>query len=257
MVAALGLCLFALAACGGESEVTRFQPRTQSPTATPTGAGLLAYVSTQDGRPRISQINRYGSGALDLSVPTRSTNSQPAWSPDGKRIAFTSARDGPGDIFLMDSDGGNQSRLTTNPAPEGFAAWSPDGRRIAFASERDGNGDIYAVNRDGTDETRLTDSPALDGAPAWFPDGSRIAFESSRDGNSEIYTMNPDGGDVRRVTSDPGVDFAPAWSPDGSRIAFASDRTGNSEIYLSDATGPNLAARRINPPTEGDPPGFP
>src|SRR3990172_5306323 len=156
---AFGLIGVTAGACGGEEELQRFQLKTPAPSATPFGAEVLAYVSVQSSRARIREINRYGSGLLDLSVRTTPSNGQPAWSPDGQRIAFSSAREGAGDIFLMDPDGANQSRLTVNETVEAFPAWSPDGERLAFVSTREGNGDIYSFNVDGSDEQKLTDHP--------------------------------------------------------------------------------------------------
>ncbi|HET9475912.1 MAG TPA: hypothetical protein VFP63_00335, partial [Dehalococcoidia bacterium] len=158
-----------LGGCEEDEAVDRFQLKTPEPTATPFGAEVLAFVSVQNSRARIREINRFGSGLLDLSIRTTPSNGQPAWAPDGRQIAFTSARGGSGDIFIMGPDGGNQSRLTLNEAPEAFPAWSPDGERIAFVSRRERNGDIYTIETDGSGEQRLTDDPAVDTAPAWSP----------------------------------------------------------------------------------------
>ena len=89
---------------------------------------------------------------------------------DGK-IAFSSDRDGNGEIYVMDADGSNLTRLTNNPANDGFfgVAWSPDGTRIAFVSERDGNWEIYVMNADGSGLSRVTDNLAVDQNPAWSP----------------------------------------------------------------------------------------
>ena len=162
----------------------------------------------------------------------------PVWSPDGRRIAFDSDRDGNWEIYVMNADGSGVTRLTDNDAADGFPAWSPDGRRITFDSDRDGNWEIYVMNADGSGVARLTDNGAADGFPAWSPDGRRIAFESNRDGNVEIYLMNPDGSGVVRLTYNGAADFSPAWSPDGRRIAFYSNRDdGNWDIYVMNAAG--------------------
>jgi uncharacterized caspase-like protein len=153
------------------------------------------------------------------------------------RIAFFSFRDGNREIYVMNADGTDQTRLTDNPAYDFSPAWSPDGARIAFASSRDGNKEIYVMNADGSDQIRLTDNSAHDFDPAWSPDGARIAFASFRDGNYEIYVMNADGSDQTRLTDDPAHDSSPTWSPDGSRIAFDSNREGNWEIYVMNADG--------------------
>ena len=164
-------------------------------------------------------------------------DSFPAWSPDGRRIAFDSDRDGNSEIYVMNADGSGVTRLTDNDAIDSFPTWSPDGRRIAFSSTRDGSFEVYVMNADGSGVTRLTDNDARDWSPAWSPDGRHIAFESTRDGNSEIYVMNADGSGVTRLTYNGAADGTPAWSPDGRRIAFASGGRGNSEIYVMDASG--------------------
>ena len=164
-------------------------------------------------------------------------DSSPAWSPDGRRIAFGSGRDGNREIYVMNADGSGVTRLTYNDAIDSGPAWSPDGRRIAFASTRDGSFEVYVMNADGSGVTRLTDNDAFDWYPAWSPDGRHIAFDSDRDGNWEIYVMNADGSGVTRLTYNGAADFSPAWSPDGRRVAFASYRDGKSEIYVMDASG--------------------
>ena len=161
----------------------------------------------------------------DGSALTRLTDSpgedtDPAWSPDGKRIAFTSTRASLRQVYVMNDDGSGVTRLTTPVANAYRPAWSPDGSQIAFVSDRDGNTDLYVVNADGTNERRLTNHQAEDTDPAWSPDGARIAFSSTRDGNAEIYVMNADGSGITRVTTDKDPDGQPAWSPDGTRLAF-------------------------------------
>ena len=159
------------------------------------------------------------------------------WSPDGRRIAFMSERDGNHEIYVMNADGSGVTRLTHNDAADGQPIWSPDGRRIAFDSYRAGTLEIYVMNADGSGVTRLTDNDAYDYGPSWSPDGRRIAFMSYRDGNWEIYVMNADGSGVTRLTDNDAWDGNPSWSPDGRRIAFHSRRDGNSEIYVMNADG--------------------
>ena len=153
------------------------------------------------------------------------------------RIAFESKRDGNYEIYVMNGDGSEQTRLTNNQWDDFNPAWSPDGMRIAFSSERDGNWDIYVMNSDGSEQTRLTNNPANDQVPAWSPDGTRIAFASQRDDNYEIYVMNADSSGQTRLTNNQGADFHPAWSTDGTHIAFESEVDGNREIYVMNADG--------------------
>ena len=173
-------------------------------------------------------------------------DSVPTWSPDGRRIAFGSDRDGNWDIYVMNADGSGVARLTDNDAVDSSPAWSPDGRRIAFVSPRDGNLDIYVMNADGSGVTRLTHNDAYDWYPAWSPDGRRIAFDSDRDGNREIYVMNADGSGVTRLTYNGAVDGFPAWSPDSRRIAFVSERDGNWDIYVMNADGSGVTRLTYN-----------
>lgn len=187
------------------------------------------------------------SSAKGLSVRLTSNavaDSNPAWSPDGRQIAFASSRTGAGDIYLMDADGSNVRRLTTSGAPECQPTWSPDGRRIAFVGHASDNDDIYVIDADGANAHRITAGPGNENKPAWSPAGTRIAFVS--DGApAGLYSMRDDGGDVRLIA---GNGVSPAWSPVGDRIAFSRSanpgeayQPGASTVVLvADADGSNL-----------------
>ena len=162
--------------------------RQRQPTATPT--------ITPRPRPTATSKSHQ---AEATAITHNSTNDwDPAWLPDGRRIAFNSDRNGDRDIYVMNADGSDVVQLTDNPGGDGDPAWSPDGRWIAFISQRDGDWDwdnwdwewdIYVMNADGSGVIQLTDNPGGDGDPAWSPDGRWIAFTSG--GN--IYVMNIDG----------------------------------------------------------------
>ena len=89
------------------------------------------------------------------------------WSPDGSKIAFYAAADADYDIYVMDADGRNVTKLTQSPSSDRFPTWSPDGRRAAFTSDRDGDDEVYIMNADGTGPVRLTTSPATDVLDSW------------------------------------------------------------------------------------------
>jgi Tol biopolymer transport system component len=177
---------------------------------------------------------------------------QGAWAGtfpgENGQIAFTRQTDtttGPeGDIYVMNADGSEQTRLTNNNASNWEPSWSPDGTKIAFTSTADGNPKIYVMNADGSNVTKLTSGTEEDGFnPSWSPDGTKIAFASFRDGNWEIYVMNAaDGSGVKRLTnSAPDRDDYPSWSPDGTKIAFTIDKgnDGSPQIYVMNADGSN------------------
>jgi len=129
------------------------------------------------------------------------------WSPDGKRIAFGSYRDGNREIYVMNADGSKKKHLTKNTAFDRDPQWSPDGKRIAFASWG-----IYVMNADGSKQKRLTKNRSVD-APVWSPDGKRIAFMSWREGYPEIYAMNSNGSNQKRLTKNKTYKYAPVWQP--------------------------------------------
>jgi len=168
----------------------------------------------------------------------------PDYSPDGKRIAFASNRDGANEIYVMNLDGSAVRRLTYNTSEDDCPAWSPDGKKIAFQSRRDRQMEIYVMDADGSNQINLSNNPAEDTRPSWSPDGTQIVYGSNTldlPQNFEIYTMRADGSGKTRLTDNPNFDNDPSWSPDGQRIAFASDRDGKSyEIYVMNADGSDV-----------------
>jgi len=185
--------------------------------------------------------------------PRPSATPLPTEARQAGAIAFVSERDGNMEIYVMGADGGNQTRLTNNPARDFAPAWSPDGARIAFASGRDGNDELYVMAADGSGARRLADDPADDGFSSWSPDGSHIVFDSVRDGDWEIYTLDATGGNLRQLTNNSVDDGLPVWSPDGSRIVFESMRDGDYEIYKMDADGANQQRLTDNETSDGFP----
>lgn len=180
----------------------------------------------------ISSNAAYGSNALRLTFE-KGADVNPAWSRDGRRIAFASDRAGNREIYVMDADGKNVARLTDSPTPDYQPTWSPDGTRIAFVSERYGFPEIVVMNADGTNPSRLT-VDAFASEPAWSPDGSRIAYRSMLD----IYVMSPDGTGKIKLTSSDRAYTQPAWSPDGNQIAYTVGVSGTlRDVYVMDADG--------------------
>jgi Tol biopolymer transport system component len=162
------------------------------------------------------------------------------------KIAFSSNRNGSWDIYIMNRDGTNQTKITDNitgafntSLDDISISWSPDGTKIAFDSRNRGKFDIYTADSDGRNVSILTTDPSHDCYPAWSPNSNQIAFASNRDDNFEIYVKNSDGSGKQRITKNTTAELFPSWSPDGTKIAFTSNRDGNDEIYVMNSDGSN------------------
>jgi len=210
-------------------------------------AARILFDSNRDGHFEIYAMDVDGSNQQRL---TNSLGSEgPAWSPDRKRIAFTTGEW----IAVMDADGASARLLTRTEGDEsGGPRWSPDGKRFAFKNK----GEIYVMNVDGSDAHGLTQMGGNGSEnPDWSPDGKSIAFDSRPPGsNREIFVMAPDGSNLQRVTHTTVESSHPVWSPDGKKIALQSRRDGNMEIYVMDADGANMrklsktpVGRSLNP----------
>jgi len=167
------------------------------------------------------------------------------WAPDGQSIVFTSDRNGSGDLFRVDADGGGLTQLTSDPAYEDQAAFSPDGRQLVFVSTRgSGHAGLWTLDIATKRAKALTSGSGGDYRPAWSPDGKWIAFASGGDGTApfasgrwerlqlaEIYVVRPDGSDVRQVSHTGGFCGSPKWMSDSQRVV-AYCATGQQTMGL-------------------------
>ena len=209
--------------------------------------GQIAFtrVTSQNGTNSESDVytaNVDGTGEVRLT-DAPGLDGMTTWSPDGRRIAFVSDRDGNWEIYVMAADGTGQRRVTNTPVDEGAPAWSPDGKKIAYIVDTFGDPTIWVMRADGSGSRRLVRASW----PSWSPNGKRIVYTVySNTGEGRLYVMNADGSDQRTL---PGASLSdrlsgnadgeePTWSPDGERIAFAATAgKDNEEIYVVKVDG--------------------
>jgi len=201
-----------------------------------------------DGEGGFYVMNADGSG---ITLVSNSSVDGPVWSPDSTKIAYAKLFDYTNnlDIYVVNVDGSNEHKLTSDTAINMNPTWSPDGARIAFHKDlRNGNGGyIYVMNADGTNQTPLTSGTAYyDQGPIWSPDSTKIAFiRSQKQANAQItvvglYVMNADGSNLIMLADMVGSFNEIAWSPDSQRIAYDFDHDiftiktdGTAQVNLS------------------------
>ncbi len=161
----------------------------------------------------------------------------PAWSPDGKSIAYVSFERRRSAIYVQTLATGKRVKIADFPGINGSPAWSPDGRHLAVTLSKDGSPDIYVINLISRRLKRLTRSFAIDTEPAWSPDGKRIVFTSDRGGSPQIYTIPADGGKPRRLTFEGGYNARATFSRDGKKLALVHGGKGYRIALLELSNG--------------------
>ena len=204
---------------------------------------------------RIKEIFSVTFDGFDRICHTRQNVSllSPAWSPDGKKIAYTTFLEDQADIYILDLDSGTYQPFWNGPGVDQAPDWSPDGQWIAFSSSMDGNAEIYIRRVDGSELKRLTYSWAIETSPDWSPTGRQIAFTSDRLGRPQVFIMDVDGANERRLTTEGEYNDTPAWSPRGDLIAYVRRDIDGFQIYVTDPQGEKHVKLTTGPGDNMDP----
>ncbi len=217
----------------GHAKVTATAPGGKTATADVYVVGEIIVASSRSapntpGKFQLYAIERSNLAQLTKLTPDTTSASDPAFSPDGSRIAFVSQRDGNAEIYVMNADGTGSTRITNDPQPDGHPAFTPDGQSLVFHSARTaGKQQIWAVNLDGTVLTQLT-RDSVNASPTVSPDGQTIAYVSTRNKDADIWLMARDGSNQRQFTRSPQQrESEPHFLRDGT-LAYLVERRENN-----------------------------
>lgn len=196
-------------------------------------ASVLAYTAHQGVSNReiyILDVQRL----LAVNISRHpSDDGNPIWSPDGRKLAFESGRDGGTEIYVFDLDSGLLRNISEHRELDSAPVWSPDSTRIAYLSQRGGIGQIYIYDLGINERFTISQPYAPDADPAWSPDGERLAFLSYRGGaTNRVYIHNFATNTQSPLDHPDGDYYAPIWSPDGELLSFYSVRDRDFGIYL-------------------------
>ena len=193
----------------------------------------IAYVVKRGERYELQIADADGANEQAMLVSNEPIIS-PAWSPDGRRLAYVSFQNKKPIVYVQDIEVPKQRIVANFKGSNSAPAWSPDGRRLALALTRDGDSQIYLIDPDGSNLRRLTRSSGIDTEPFFSPDGQWIYFTSDRGGTPQIYRMPAAGGAAQRITFEGGYNVSPRVSPDGKSLAYIARNNGRFQATLLD-----------------------
>ncbi len=195
-----------------------------------TGSLQIFRLDGIEGQPGAKLIDLSNSSAMD---------SRPSRSPDDSMVVFQSNRNGNVELYLTDSEGKTQTRLTNTHANNVNAMFGPDNEHVVYQSDRNGNWDIYMLDVSTGVDKQLTSSTADDVNPYWSPDKNWITYQSNRTGTWNVYILNVTTDTEYAVTNEAYDVMFPSWSPNGKQIAFIADWGANWDLYVTDLDGKN------------------
>jgi TolB protein len=201
-------------------------------------ATRIAYVISTGGGKAGQQVSLKVADADGFNAQTIVTSDEPlmspAWSPDGRKLAYVSFENRKPSIYVQEVFTGKREKVASFKGINGAPAWSPDGRKLALTLSKDGSPDIYVYNLNKKTLQRLTSHYAIDTEPAWSPDGSQIVFTSDRGGKPQIYRVPAFGGEEKRVTFEGNYNARASYSPDGKSLTLVTRQGSDFRIGVLD-----------------------
>ena len=193
----------------------------------------IAYVQ-KAGRNYMLQVAEYdGANAVSAFTDDEPIIS-PAWSPDGKKLAYVSFALKKPVIYVQTVATGQRQVVANFKGSNSAPAWSADGKRLAIVLTKDGLSQIYIINSDGSGARRLLQSNAIDTEPCFSRDGKWLYFTSDRSGGPQTYRIPTEGGDVQRITFEGSYNVSPRISPDGKTLAYIARNSGRFQLTVQD-----------------------
>ncbi len=208
--------------------------------------GRIAYVTTNAQRVhqvQVADADGFNPKTIAASIEPLMS---PAWSPDGKKLAYVSFERKTAAIYIQTLASGERVKVAEFPGINGAPSWSPDGTRLALTLSKDGSPDIYVLNLTSRALTKLSKSMAIDTEPSWSPDGSSVVFTSNRGGNPQVYIVSSQGGQEKRLTFSGSYNTSASFSSDGRNLVLVQGNGNHYCIALMD-----MGSHAVNVITSG------